>query len=697
VSERAEPDVRPTPDGATAVAVFVPSGRRGRVPVGTTVLDAARDLGVDLDSVCGGRGICGRCQVEPAFGAFAKHAITSSPDHLSPVGATERDYHGRRPLGARARLGCASRILGDVVIDVPAESQVHRPVVRKGVDLTGLVVDPIVRLHYVEVDAATLGEGRSDLRLLLDALRQQWSLDGLAAEPAVLVGLQPALAAGGHAVTVAVHGGRDVIAVWPGFVDVAYGVAVDVGSTTIAGHLCELGSGEVMATAGAMNPQIRFGEDLMSRVSYVMMNPDGRAQLTDAVRAAVDDLVGELTAAAGVARGDVLDLVAVGNPIMHHLLLGIDPTPLGTAPFALATDLPVDARATDVGVVCPRARLHVLPCIAGHVGADAAAAILAEGPHRSDEVQLLVDVGTNAEIVLGERRWLLAASSPTGPALEGAQISCGQRATPGAIERVRIDRDTFEPRIRVVGGDRWSDEDGFEEHLPPAGITGVCGSGIIEVVAELFLAGVLDADGTIDGALAERTTRVVADGRVFAYVLHDGGDGRPALRITQNDVRAIQLAKAALQAGVRLLMDHAGLASLDDVGSVRLAGAFGSHIDPLYALVLGLIPDCPPDRVRSAGNAAGSGAVRALLSAAARAEITDVARTVTKVETAIEPRFQEHFVASLAFPHATDPYPNLSRVVALPERRPSADASATRRRRGRARPTDQTDHEERTA
>jgi uncharacterized 2Fe-2S/4Fe-4S cluster protein (DUF4445 family) len=683
-----------TDAGATAVAVFVPSGRRGTVRTGTTVLDAARDLGVDLDSVCGGRGICGRCQVEPAFGAFAKHAITSSPDHLSPAGATERDYHGRRPLAGSARLGCAAHILGDVVIDVPPESQVHRPVVRKAVDLTGLVVDPVVRLHYVEVDPAALGEGRSDLRLLLDALTQQWSLDDLAVDPGVLVDLQPALAAGGHAVTVAVHGGRDLIAIWPGFVDVAYGVAVDVGSTTIAGHLCELGSGEVLATAGAMNPQIRFGEDLMSRVSYVMMNPDGRIQLTDAVQQAVDELVGRLTSDAGVQRDDVLDLVAVGNPIMHHLLLGIDPTPLGTAPFALATDLAVDARATDVGVRCRRARLHVLPCIAGHVGADAAAAILAEGPHRSDEVQLLVDVGTNAEIVLGRRQWLLAASSPTGPALEGAQISCGQRATPGAIERVRIDRDTLEPRIRVVGGDRWSDEDGFEEHLPPAGITGVCGSGIIEVVAEMFLAGVLDADGTIDGALALRTARVVEDGRVFAYVLHVPGDGRPALRITQNDVRAIQLAKAALQAGVRLLMDHAGLASLDDVGSVRLAGAFGSHIDPLYALVLGLLPDCPPDRVRSAGNAAGSGAVRALLSAAARAEIAAVARTVTKIETAIEPRFQEHFVASLAFPHATDPYPNLSQVVPLPERRVAADTNQSRRRRGRTRSPE---HEERTA
>jgi uncharacterized 2Fe-2S/4Fe-4S cluster protein (DUF4445 family) len=671
--------------GAEPVVVFVPSGQRGSVPAGTTVLDAARRFGVDLDSVCGGRGICGRCQVRPAFGEFAKHALTSSPEHLSPVGATEVDYHGRRTLEAGGRLGCAAQILGDVVVDVPPESQVHRPVVRKSVDLGGLVVDPVVRLHYVEVAAADLGEGRSDLRLLLDALDEQWDLTGLAVEAAVLADLQPALATGERAVTVAVHSGDAVTAVWPGFVDRAYGVAVDVGSTTIAGHLCDLGSGEVLSSAGAMNPQIRFGEDLMSRVSYVMMNPGGREQLTEAVQRAVDELVTELTTAAGVERADVLDVVAVGNPIMHHLLLGIDPTPLGTAPFVLATDLPVDARAADIGVDCARARLHLLPCIAGHVGADAAAVILAEGPHRSDEVQLLVDVGTNAEIVLGCRSWLLAASSPTGPALEGAQISCGQRATPGAIERVRIDRDTLEPRYRVVGGDAWSDDPAFEAGLPAAGVTGVCGSGIIEVVAELFLSGVLDADGAIDGALVDRTPRVVPDGRVFAYVLRDAQGDRPALRITQADVRAIQLAKAALQAGVRLLMDHAGLESLTDVGSVRLAGAFGSHIDPLYALALGLLPDCPPDRVRSAGNAAGSGAVRALLSAQARAEIADVARTVTKVETAIEPRFQEHFVASLAFPHATDPYVHLAEVLPLPARRPSGPVAPARRRRGGAR------------
>ena len=594
-------------------AVFMPSGRRGHFPAGTTVLEAARSLGVDLDSVCGGRGICGHCQVEPAFGEFAKHAITARPESLSPRGPTEAAYHGRRPLGETARLGCAARLLGDVVIDVPAESQVHRPVVRKAVDLTGLVVDPVVQLHYVEVAANRLGEGRSDLQLLLDALAESWSLQDLEITPRVLAMLQPALADGQRCVTVAVHR-RTLVRIWPGFVEDAYGVAVDVGSTTIAGHLCHLGTGEVVSSGGLMNPQIRFGEDLMSRVSYVMMNPGGEQELTAAVRGAVDDLIGQLTAEAGVSRDDVLDIVAVGNPIMHHLLLGIDPTPLGAAPFALATDLPVDASARDIEVACPNARLHLLPCIAGHVGADTAAVILAEGPHRGDDVQLLVDVGTNAEIVLGNRDWLLAASSPTGPAFEGAQISSGQRASAGAIERVRIDRDTLEPRFKVIGRDGWSDEP-ERERGPAGGITGVCGSGIIEAIAELFLAGVIDADGAIDGAAAARSARIVPDGRVFAYVLRDADEAGPALRVTQDDVRAIQLAKAALHAGVRLLMDHAGTDTFDQV---RLAGAFGSHIDPTYALVLGLIPDCPPDRVASVGNAAGSGAVRALLSSAAR-------------------------------------------------------------------------------
>jgi uncharacterized 2Fe-2S/4Fe-4S cluster protein (DUF4445 family) len=436
-------------------------------------------------------------------------------------------------------------------------------------------------------------------------------------------------------------------------------------------------SGEVIASAGVMNPQIRFGEDLMSRVSYVMLHPGSQKELTRAVRGCLAKLTAELAGAAGVERTDVLEATVVGNPIMHHLVLGLDPTELGGAPFALATDGALRLRAADLGLpVHPGARAYVLPCIAGHVGADTAGVILSEGPHLGDEVNLIVDVGTNAEIVLGSRERLLAASSPTGPAFEGAQISCGQRAAPGAIERVRIDPKTLEPRFTVIGCEAWSDEPGF------AGthVTGVCGSGIIEAIAELHLAGVLTTDGTIDGALAARTARIVPDGRTFSYLLHDG---EPTLLITQGDVRQIQLAKAALHAGCRLLMDHLGI---DRVERIRLAGAFGTRIDPTHALVLGLVPDCDPDGVTSACNAAGTGARIALLNRGARAEIEQVVRRVEKVETAVEPRFQEHFVRAMAIPHETDPYPRLAAAVPLPGRRTATAAGRDARpRRRRAR------------
>lgn len=666
-------------DGAvfagTATVVFAPSGLRTEVDCGTTILDAARRVGADLDSVCGGRGICGRCQVlapnspgPDSPGPDSPASESPASESLSPWSSTEAAYTGRRPLKNGARLGCAALVQGDVTVEIPVESQVHRPVIRKTVDLTGLVVDPVVRLFYVQIPPAELGTERGEVQRLRDALCEQWKMDGeFAISMSALRALQPALAHGEGSVTVAIHGSvsspPEIIGVWPGFVDSAYGAAFDVGSTTIAGHLCDLATGEIVASAGVMNPQIRFGEDLMSRVSYVMMHPGGEVELTHVVQSALDELITTLTHDAGVGRDAVLDIVVVGNPIMHHLVLGIDPTPLGTAPFSLATDEPVDVIAETIGIHCGFAQVHLLPCIAGHVGADTAAAVLAEGPHRRDDITLLIDVGTNAEIVLGNRERLYAASSPTGPAFEGAQISCGQRATSGAIERVRVDKQTLEPTLTVIGGD-----------VP---ITGVCGSGIIEVIGELLLAGVITTDGTISGDAAQRSPRIVADGRTFSYVLHDAS---PRLLITQNDVRAIQLAKAALWAGARLLMDHAGI---DRVDRVALAGAFGSHIDPVYALLLGLIPDTEPETVVAIGNAAGSGAVRALLSAADRAEIAAVARTITKIETAIEPAFQAHFVGAMGIPHTTDPYTKLGAVIELPA--PSSANASTGRPRRRAR------------
>ena len=671
------------------LVLFMPSGKRGRFPVGTPVLDAARELGVYVESVCGGRGICGRCQVAPEFGRFAKHGIESAPANVSDWSGKEARYVAKRgALPDGRRLSCAATIRGPLVVDVPADAVIAQQTIRKTVDTRAIHRNPAIQLAYVEVSEPDMHHPLGDLDRLKLALERDWGFEDLLVAQQIYPEVQATLRKGNWAATAAIH--RDLessrptlVALWPGLKNEAYGIACDIGSTTIAMHLSSLLSGETVASAGASNPQIRFGEDLMSRVSYVMMNPDGRSAMTKAVRDAVNGLVATVCRDAGVAAPDILDAVFVGNPIMHHLFLGIDPTELGGAPFALAVSGAVHTWGTEIGLHCNEGcRVYVLPCIAGHVGADAAAATLSEAPHKGDEWTLMVDVGTNAEIVLGSRARTLAASSPTGPAFEGAEISCGQRAAPGAIERVRIDPDTFEPRLKVIGTDLWSDEPGFMEAVAQTGVTGICGSGIIEVVAEMFLAGIIDADGVVDGALATRTTRVVADGRTHSYVLWQGerGDAGPDIFITQNDVRAIQLAKAALYAGVRLLMDHLDIERVD---RILLAGAFGTFIDPKHALVLGLVPDCAVERVGSVGNAAGTGARMALLNRDHRREIEETVRAIEKIETALEPRFQEHFVNAMAFPNRVEAFPRLGESVALPAPKPKRDAG--RRRGGRRR------------
>ena len=619
--------------------VFTPSGLAGTVPDGTTVLDAAVQVGADLDTVCGGRGICGRCQVSPSTGEFAKWAISVDDQALSPWGLLEQNYQGKRAISPGRRLGCSAKISGDVVIDIPPESQIHKQVIRKSVDVGDLAIDPIYSLHYVTDVAAAGG--------IAEALLAQW---GVVVEPPGATAASARLDAGSEDITVAVRreasGTSAVAAVWPGYVDQIVGIAVDIGSTTIAGHLIDLADGTIVSTTGRMNPQIRFGEDLMSRVSYVMMNPGGEVELTGAVRMALAEMTIELLDAADTDAELVLDVTLVGNPIMHHLVLGLDPTPLGQAPFPLAVEGAFETSAGELGLPLANARVYVAPCIAGHVGADTAAAILNEGPHRSSAVQLLVDVGTNAEIVLGNDDRLFACSSPTGPAFEGAQISSGQRATAGAIERVKIDRDTLDVAFKVIGCDLWSTELGFAQATDSSGITGICGSGIIEAISEMVSCGIIDSAGVIRGGLRDQSPRIVNKGRTFNFQLVDD------IAVTQADVRAIQLAKAALKAGIDLLMEHAELSTVDEI---RLAGAFGAHIDPTHAMVIGLIPEIPVDNVRAVGNSAGSGAVRLLLSQSQRAEVEAVVHDVTKIETAIEPRFQELFVTALAFPRSTAP------------------------------------------
>jgi uncharacterized 2Fe-2S/4Fe-4S cluster protein (DUF4445 family) len=667
------------------LVLFMPSGRRGRFARGTTIIDAARELGVYVESVCGGRGICGRCQCEVQEGKFAKHKITSSTENISPKGPKELRYEEKRGLKPGRRLSCSATIEGDLVIDIPQDLQVNAQVVRKTDDNRVILRNPAIQLCYVEVEEPDMHKPLGDLDRIKEALEREWGFTNLMIDQHLLPKVQKILRAGEWKVTAVIH--RDMessrpslIALYPGLHNEAYSIACDIGSTTIALHLVSLLSGVTIASSGTSNPQIRFGEDLMSRVSYVMMNPDGAEAMTRSVREALNKLIGQVCEETNVNPDYIFDLVFVGNPIMHHLFLGIDPTELGGAPFALAVSGAVHSWAADQEIAVNKgARVYVLPCIAGHVGADAAAVTLCEGPHRQDSEMLVVDVGTNAEIILGNAAHTVAASSPTGPAFEGAEISCGQRAAPGAVERVRIDPETLEPKIKVIGADHWSDEAGFDAATETLGVTGVCGSGIIEVIAEMYLAGIVSEDGVIDGTLAEKSDRIIADGRTWSYVLWRGNQ---ELVIRQTDVRAIQLAKAALYAGIRLLMDKKGINQVD---SISFAGAFGTFIDPKYAMVLGLIPDCDLDHVKAVGNAAGYGAKMALLNRDYRREIEETVRKIEKIETALEPDFQRHFVNAMAMPNKVDSFPNLAKQVQLPMRKilESAGGGGGRRRRGR--------------
>ncbi len=642
---------------------LMPSGRRGPVPAGMTLLDAARLLGVELESICGGRQTCGKCQIAVEEGHFAKHAITSAADHLSPVEDREAEYCAEHNLVGR-RLACAALVVGDLLITVPEESQARKQIISKAATDRVIDVLPSVRQIYVETKSATLEEHGGDWERLQAAIAEQWKLTGLTIDPLVLPTLQPALKVGKFAVTLTVWQDNEVLRVQPGYAEGVYGLAVDVGSTTVVAHLCDLRTGAVLATEAAMNPQVRYGEDLMSRVSYAMMDPQGAARLHRAIITALNDLAKKAAAKAGLTTDDIYDMVIAGNTVMHHILLGIDPVELGGAPFALTIDSPVDLKARDLGLkLGTAARAHVLPCIAGHVGADNVAVQLAEAPHHQDEMMLIVDVGTNAEIVLGDRKRVLCCSSPTGPAFEGAQITHGQRAAPGAIERVRIDPATLEPQFKVIGCEDWIRPG--NSIADSARATGICGSGIIEAVAEMYLGGIIDADGRFDEAAQERSPRVVFKGRACEYVLVDAphsATGSPII-VTQNDVRAIQLAKAALYAGVKLLMAENGSTQVD---RIVLAGAFGSFIDPRHAMILGMIPDCELDRVVAVGNAAGDGARIALLNREGRAEAARIARSCRHVQTAVAAEFQNEFVGAIAIPHKTDPFPHLNGQLPTP-------------------------------
>jgi uncharacterized 2Fe-2S/4Fe-4S cluster protein (DUF4445 family) len=632
----------------------MPSGRRGVVTPGTTILEAARELGVELESICGGRQTCGKCLVALEYGHFAKHAITSAAEHLSAPGPQEIAYAHKHGLDLnQERLACASCVQGDLLIHIPESSLARKQVIRKAASESTIEAKPAVQMVYVEVPPAKLG-GRADWPRLQAALAKQWNLHDLSIDNHLLSNLQPVLRKASGAVTVTIWQGHEIVRIEPGYVESLYGLAVDIGSTTVAGHLCNLRTGEVLATGTLMNPQVRYGEDLISRISYAA-DPAGMNRLHHSIVKVLNDLAQGAARAGGIAAHEIMDVVLVGNTVMHHLVLGINPVEIGHLPFALATDEALDLHARDLGLKAlnPGARVHILPCIAGYVGADNAAVLLAEYPSVGSGVTLIVDIGTNAEILLCKGGRILSASSPTGPAFEGAQITHGQRAAAGAIERVRISADGV--RYKVIGDERWSDSLAAGESLRP---TGICGSGIIEAAAELYTAGWIGADGRFKVLESDYVRYNGKAGELILARAAASATGQDIV-ITQKDIRAIQLAKAALYAGVKLLMDHLGVTAVD---SIRLAGAFGSYIDPLYAMRIGLIPDCDLARVTAVGNAAGDGARIALLNIDQRLWIQELVRRVEYVETAAEIQFQDYFVDALLFPHTHDVFPHLELI-----------------------------------
>ncbi len=656
----------PTLEQHTYRLILLPSGRRGDIPEGTTVLEAARSLGVEIESICGGRLTCGKCQVVLERGTFAKHHITSADDHLTPPDEAERSCAAHYGINLNERrLACSARIVGDVLITVPEESQARKQVIRKeATDLT-IEVAPAVRLVYVEVEPPAMG-GPADWQRVQAALAEQWGLHDIALDVILLPELQKKLRAGKWALTLTLWQEREVIRIEPGYVESLYGLAVDVGTTTVAGYLCDLRTGRVLATEAMMNPQIRYGEDVISRITYGQTEPQGVNRMHRAIIRALNELATNAAAKAGIEAAEITDMVLVGNTVMHHLLLGIDPVEIGRVPFALATYDALDLKARDIGLkaVHPAARVHILPCVAGYVGADNVGVLLAEQPHLDDQITLVIDVGTNAEILLGNRERMLSASSPTGPAFEGATIKHGQRAAPGAIERVRIDMVNGRVRYKVIGDERWSDELPEGETLRP---TGICGSGIIEVVGELFRTGLIDHTGRFvaDAHRRHPLAHNEGAGELLLAPAHETATGEPIV-VTQYDVRQIQLAKGALYAGTRLLMDRLGVNHID---RIKLAGAFGTYIDPRYAMLIGMIPDCDLERVQAVGNSAGDGARIALLNAEQRLLAQQAARAVEYVETAAEPKFQEYFVAAMWLPHAHDPFPHLEQMGLLAEGR----------------------------
>lgn len=620
---------------------FTPSGRRGHISPGKTIIEAAQDLGVDIQNICGSLAQCGKCKVRIIEITSANQDNPPSTKSLSPIKESEKNILSNQELAEGWRLACQTQILRDATVIVPDESRADRQVIAKDPGNIKIGLDPAIKQYSLSLAPANLNDPSADWERLLSAMENKYGLTNLTIEYSALTKLSEIIRSNNWKITVSLRRQKEVIHITPGLDGKALGLAIDIGTTSLAIYLCDLDSGHVLGTGSMVNPQIIFGEDVMSRISYTMANPGGTAVLNKTIVQGINDLIRNTTIKLGVAATDITDVVCVGNTCMHHLFLGLDPKHLGRAPFTPVIHHSIDVRSRDIGLkVSPGANVHWLPVVAGFVGADTVAVLIAEEPYNSDEITLIIDVGTNGELILGNRNRLICSSCATGPAFEGATIRHGMRAAPGAIEAIRIDPSTFAVNFDIIGKGETKAK-------------GICGSGIIDGVAEMFAAGILKKNGQFNKDIKTRRLLFNPEGPEFVIAWpHETSTGLKIV-ICLDDVRALQMAKGAIYAAAKLMMDELGIKHLD---RVILTGAFGSFINRISAVTIGLFPSCKLDNVQAVGNAAGDGARMALLDVKKRVEAARKAVKIEYVELTTRPSFKKEYARAMYFPHMTDQF-----------------------------------------
>ncbi len=620
--------------------IFQPEGKRGEFSEGTTILDAAREVGVDIEAICGGKLTCGKCQV----------VIEQGMENLSPITDDEKRLLDRKKAGKNYRLACVTKFYGDVVVYVPEESRGGEQIILKeGVELS-VSVNPAVKKYYLELSKPHLKDDLGDFERILTALKEDYGIEDVEIDYEALKKVPDVLRNAGWKVTVSIWNDREIVDIQEGYrAEESYGLAVDIGTTTVVGYLTDLRTGKVLAIDSMMNPQVTYGEDVMSRITHAMQYEDGLEKLNQKIIDGLNRILENVCKEAGVPPNEVSEMTVVGNTAMHHIFLKINPQHIALAPYVPALHRSHDVKARDLGLnITEGGYVHVLPIEAGWVGADNVAVLIATEPYNQDEMTLVIDIGTNGEIVLGNREKLVSCSAAAGPALEGAHIKHGMRAATGAIERIRIDPETFEPEYRTIGN---------------AKPRGICGSGIIDAAAELYRTGIVKKNGRFNLNLDTDRVREVDGNPEYVIAWADETAIGHDIVMTQKDIREIQLAKGAMCAGSHILMKELDVKHVD---RVIVAGAFGNYIDKISALIIGLVPDVPVERIESVGNAAGVGARIALISREKREEANKIAREVDHIKLAVHPSFEKEFSMAMYFPHMDKKrYPGHEEVLKL--------------------------------